>query len=51
MVDKLSPVISLKALNRKAELCAGISNKINDTLMYIEFVLKRERPTIVCIII
>ena len=45
-IDKLSPVIGLEALNGKAELCTGISNKINDMLMYIGFVLKRERPTI-----
>ena len=46
-VDKLSPVISLKALNGKTKLCAGVSNKIDDMLMYIGLVLKRERPTIV----
>ena len=46
MVNKLSPIIGLKALNGKAELSASISNKINDMLMYIGFVLKRERPTI-----
>ena len=50
-IDILSPVIGLEALNGKAKLCTGISNKINDMLMYIRFVLKRERPTIVCIII
>ena len=46
-VDKLSPVVGLKALNGKAELCAGVSNKIDDMLMYIGFVLKWEHPTIV----
>jgi len=47
VVNKLSPIIGLKALNGKAELGVSISNKINDMLMYIGFVLKRERPTIV----
>ena len=47
VVNKFSPIIGLKALNGKAELSASISNEINDMLMYIGFVLKRERPTIV----
>jgi len=51
VIDKLSPVIGLEALNGKAKLCTGISNKINDMLVYIVFVLKRECPIIVRIII
>ena len=51
VVNKFSPIIGLKALNGEAELSASISNKINDMLMYIGFVLKWEHPTIVCIII
>ena len=47
VVNKFSPIISLKALNGKAELSASISDEINDMLMYIGLVLKRERPTIV----
>ena len=46
-IDKLSPITGLEALNGKAELCAGISNKVDDTLMYNRFMLKRECPTLV----
>ena len=47
VVNKFSPIIGLEALNGKAELSASISDEINDMLMYIRFVLKRECPTIV----
>jgi hypothetical protein len=40
VINKLRVIISLKAFNRKTELSASKSNKINNVLMYLGLALK-----------
>jgi hypothetical protein len=44
VVNKLSAVISLKALNGMTKLCTSKSNKINNVLMHLRLALQRIRP-------